>query len=111
MLASSVDVKEVVEGIRWIIFVNLSTTTIIASFSCDFGSGPIISMDISCQGSSGAGKGFRGVNSGRRIILFFWHMSHPFTNCLTSVLIVGHQKFHLISSNMQCCPGCPMSGG
>ncbi|EKM73190.1 hypothetical protein AGABI1DRAFT_135397 [Agaricus bisporus var. burnettii JB137-S8] len=51
-----------------------------------------MSIDISSQGLSGMGNGLSGMWSGRRIVLFFWHMSHPLTYLLISVLIVGHQK-------------------
>jgi hypothetical protein len=38
--------------------------TMIVSQSLDFGSGLIMSIDISCQGFSGMGSGFNGICSG-----------------------------------------------
>jgi hypothetical protein len=71
--------REVIVGIRCIILENLSTMTRIESYSSDFGKGPIISIDISCQGCSGISKGLSETCPGWRIILFFWHAAHPFT--------------------------------
>ena len=46
------------QGIAFIILLNLSTTTKIASYPEDTGRGVIKSMDISCQGLAAIGIGY-----------------------------------------------------
>ena len=53
IFATPLDDKVVLHGSRTILFENLSTITMTASYPLDFGRGPIISIEIVCQGEGG----------------------------------------------------------
>src|SRR4051812_13617817 len=66
-------------GMILTILVSLSTTMKIASCPLDLGSGPMISMEMVCQGSGGGSWGCSRAARGPCLGLVLWHFSQPLT--------------------------------
>ena len=91
IFAISLDETFVVVASRRIIFVNQSTMTMMTSFPFDFSNGPMILILISFHGSSGIFREYYSPTFFICCTLFCWHLKHPWTYFLTSVLISNHQ--------------------
>ena len=107
LASSSADVFSVVE-IKWTIFVNLSTTTEIESYSWASGNLVIKSTKIYVQGLSGIELGID-LSAGCSVqFLFLWQELYPFIYCFTSLITPSHQKFLVTSSTIfHCSPYIP----
>jgi len=99
-----------VVGIKWTIFVNLSTTTKIALYPCTNGSLVMKSADICIQDLLGIELGINLSAGCSMWFLFLWQELHSSTYCFTSFVTPGHQKFLVTNSIVFYCPLCSSTG-
>jgi len=109
-LANSSAIIFSVVGIKWTIFVSLSTTTRIESYPCAKSSLVIKSADIYVQGFSGIEFGINFPTSYSVWFLLCWQTLHPSTYLFTFLVTPDHQKFQVTSSTVFHCSPCPPTG-
>jgi hypothetical protein len=85
-------------GMKWAIFMNLSMMTYSWSQSSDKGRSVMKSMAIDVHGAYGSSNGERKPYGLWHDVLSFWHSKQLMMYSIISWSILGHQKFHLISS-------------
>ena len=92
LASPSANVLSIVE-IKWTIFVNLSITTKIKSYSCANSSLVMKSANICVQGFSDIKLGIN-LSAGCSVqFLFLWQELYPSTYHFISLVTPSHQKF------------------
>jgi len=102
---SSTNVFSIV-GIKYTIFVNLSTTTRIELYSCASSNLVIKFTKICAQGFSRIEFGINFPAGYSVQFLLHWQVSHPSIYCITSFVTPGYQKFLVTNSIIFHCPLC-----
>ena len=97
-------------GIKYTIFVNLSTTTRIESYPCTSSNLVIKSTEMYAQGFSRIKFGINFPAGCSVQFLLCQQVLHPFTYRFTSFVTPGHQKFLVTSSIVFHYPSCSSTG-
>ena len=97
-------------GIKWTIFVNLSTTTKIKSYPYANGSLVMKSANIYVQGFLDIELGINLPVGYSMWFLFLWQKLHLSIYCFISLVTPGHQKFWVTNSTVFYYPPCPSTG-
>ena len=105
----SADVFSIV-GIKYTIFVNLSTTTKIELYPCASSNLMMKSAEIYTQGFSRIEFGINFSTSCSVYFLLHWQASYPFIYYFTSFVTSDYQKFLVTNSTIFYYLLCPSTG-